>query len=90
MTRCPSGKVRYRDDIGAKLALAQLRRLDGPKHLERRAYRCPKCKGWHLTSKAKPGDVDELDEYVVEASVASPEFADALRGAGLSPKEAAE
>lgn len=36
----------------AKRALAKLEQSDrrGPKR-ERRAYRCPACKGWHLTSK---------------------------------------
>lgn len=45
-------KVRYRDRIAALLALAsaQSKASSGrPKH-ERRAYYCPKCKGWHLTS----------------------------------------
>lgn len=43
-------KVRYRDAISAKLALATLQLKDKAGHTERRAYRCPKCKGWHLTS----------------------------------------
>jgi len=50
-------KIRYRDKLAAKLALAMMpdqyankqpRRR--PKD-ERRAYRCPACKGWHLTSQ---------------------------------------
>lgn len=46
------GKRRYKDEIAAKLALATVQHTDGsgrPK-LERRAYRCPKCAGWHLTA----------------------------------------
>lgn len=46
-------KVRYRDEIAAQLALATVARQDKtarPK-TERRAYRCPYCKAWHLTSK---------------------------------------
>lgn len=51
--RRPCGKVRYRDEIAAKLALSRLLYQDKPGHTERRAYRCkgPKgCGGWHLTS----------------------------------------
>lgn len=48
---CPSSKRRYRDEIAAKLALAELDRKDKAGHTERRAYRCPQCGGWHLTSK---------------------------------------
>lgn len=46
-------KRRYRDKIAAKLALASIQADDSsarPK-TERRAYRCPRCRGWHLTSK---------------------------------------
>lgn len=51
---CPSGKVRYRDRIGALLALASAQHKDGSKRAktEKRAYRCTNCRGWHLTSKA--------------------------------------
>ena len=47
-------KRRYRDDIAAKLALAKIARKDSGarEKNERRAYRCPKCRGWHLTSRA--------------------------------------
>jgi hypothetical protein len=46
-------KIRYRDKIAALLALARTgskRRAGRPKD-EQRVYRCPVCKGWHLTSK---------------------------------------
>lgn len=52
---CASGKARYRDKVAAMLVLATVRRRDGshrPK-LEARAYRCPQCRGWHLTSKRR-------------------------------------
>lgn len=53
--KCPSGKTRYRDRIGALLALASTQRRDGSRRpkTEKRAYRCPDCRGWHLTSKGK-------------------------------------
>lgn len=44
--------MRYRDRTAAELALAKVRHTDRgsrPK-LERRAYRCPRCRGWHLTT----------------------------------------
>lgn len=48
-------KQRFRDEIAAKLALAVIRRKgkgSRPK-TERRAYRCPLCGGWHLTSQGR-------------------------------------
>lgn len=48
-------KIRYRDRISALLALSKARAQDKswrPK-LEARAYRCPDCAGWHLTSLQK-------------------------------------
>jgi hypothetical protein len=51
MKACPSGKVRFRDDLAARLALATAsRKREGGKS-ERRTYRCPQCAGFHLTSK---------------------------------------
>lgn len=53
----PCAKVRYRDELGAKIALANTaaaaNRQGDEKRQEQRAYRCPKCKGWHLTSEPK-------------------------------------
>lgn len=51
MKRCR--KRRYRDEIAAKLALATIQRKDKARRSksERRAYRCPLCGGWHLTSR---------------------------------------
>lgn len=52
MTGC--GKHRYRDRVAALLALAKIRAADSSRRpkTEQRAYRCPDCGGWHLTSKA--------------------------------------
>lgn len=49
---CPTGKRRFRDRVAALLALAEIARADGERREEVRAYRCPECRGWHLTSKA--------------------------------------
>lgn len=49
-SRCK--KQAYRDEIAAKLALAEARWKDGPRRakLETRVYRCPQGNHWHLTS----------------------------------------
>lgn len=46
-------KRRYKDRIAALLALENTgrKRHTGRQKDERRAYRCPDCCGWHLTSK---------------------------------------
>lgn len=44
-------KHRYRDRIAALHALARIRNKDKQGHDEARAYPCPACKGWHLTSR---------------------------------------
>lgn len=44
-------KIRYRDRLGALMALASTQRARSSGREERRAYRCPDCKGWHLTSR---------------------------------------
>jgi hypothetical protein len=45
-------KRRYRDEVAAKLVLATIQRKGNSARdkTEARAYRCPSCKGWHLTS----------------------------------------
>lgn len=49
---CPTGKRKFPDRVSALLALADtLARSDGRRN-EVRAYHCPKCRRWHLTSKA--------------------------------------
>lgn len=50
-------KTRYRNEIDAKIALSNAaysasQRSD-EKRKEVRAYHCPKCKGYHLTSEPK-------------------------------------
>lgn len=51
-TRCHRwGKVRYRDRIGAEIALASTAQSRGANRGESRIYRCPDCGGWHLSSK---------------------------------------
>lgn len=47
---CKSGKVRYRDSIAAKIALARIEKRDSPGHTETRSYKCGECAGYHLTS----------------------------------------
>ena len=51
----PCTKVRYRDKGSALLALDTVQRKfdDEDVKVEKRAYRCPLCKGWHLTSTEK-------------------------------------
>jgi len=48
-------KVRFRDEITAKIALYKIARKDDAERSksEARAYRCRKCHGWHLTSQPK-------------------------------------
>ncbi len=46
-------KVRYRDEIAAMMAITNIGehgRDTGKSPV--RPYRCPHCKGWHLTSRA--------------------------------------
>lgn len=46
-------KRRYRDRIAALLAIESHGR-QAPRHKDTvRAYRCPDCRGWHLTSQAQ-------------------------------------
>ena len=49
---CPSGKFRYADRVGALLALADSSASAKARRNEVRAYHCPDCEGWHLTSRA--------------------------------------
>lgn len=53
---CSSGprpKIRYKDKIAVMLALAKITQQDktGRPATESRFYRCPHCRGYHLTSK---------------------------------------
>lgn len=53
MTRVTCQKWRYRTRVDALIALANIQGRDDPKRAktERRAYRCERCRGWHLTSQ---------------------------------------
>jgi hypothetical protein len=54
--KCRKGK-RYRDELGAKFALASTYRAGTPsRREEKRFYQCTErngCGGWHLTSQDK-------------------------------------
>lgn len=51
MTACPTGKTRYADQHQAEHVLRRIWATPKPgRRLERRAYHCPDCLGWHLTS----------------------------------------
>ena len=53
MSKCKTtGKVKYRNELDAKIALARLVWKDKG---QQRAYFCPDCKTWHLTHKRKGG-----------------------------------
>ena len=49
-------KVRYPNKREAQLALAVIKGRGNPKHTEKRAYHCPICNGWHLTSAETVND----------------------------------
>lgn len=49
----PCKKIAYHNEVAARLALATAQRKDmgnRPK-IETRAYKCPTCHKWHLTSQ---------------------------------------
>jgi hypothetical protein len=45
-------KVRYRDEVEAKLDLLRIAAAPNHGHKPIRVYRCPWCAGWHSTSRA--------------------------------------
>jgi hypothetical protein len=47
---CPSGKRKFRDELAAKIRVGLFR--SRRKHPVR-AYRCPLCGSWHITSQSK-------------------------------------
>jgi hypothetical protein len=54
LKRCPAtGKVKHRDEIAAKIALGIVAAYPLRERKEQRAYSCPFCKGWHLTSQER-------------------------------------
>lgn len=44
-------KRRFRDEVGAMFALATHYSGSSRPKDEKRVYRCPTCRGWHLTSQ---------------------------------------
>lgn len=57
MAKCtPTQKIRYKDQMEAELALADIHRSNSHHHRRKyreepvRSYLCGACKGWHLTS----------------------------------------
>lgn len=50
---CPTGKVRFRNKLDAKIAMASTQRAKGSNREENRTYRCEMCHGWHLTSQKR-------------------------------------
>lgn len=52
--KCPTGKIGYLTQIGAKMAIAQVRRKRKPGKGEWSEYWCGRCGNWHLTSQRKP------------------------------------
>lgn len=55
--KLPRGKVRYPSQQEAQLALAVIKGQGSRKHTESRAYHCPVCDGWHLTSMKNADDI---------------------------------
>lgn len=52
-TTCPrTGKARFRDRGAAQEALNGID-YSNPNRREQRAYKCPLCRGWHLTSQVQ-------------------------------------
>jgi hypothetical protein len=54
---CRTGKRRWTSESDALLMLLEVqnyRRAKGAERIERRAYRCGQCNGWHLTSSETP------------------------------------
>lgn len=50
-TRSCNGKRRFHDKVEATAALHVLQNKSTRQVQPTRAYECPKCKGWHLTSQ---------------------------------------
>jgi ssDNA-binding Zn-finger/Zn-ribbon topoisomerase 1 len=48
---CPTGKIGYQHRRIAQARLASVQQIEH--HQERKAYRCPWCGAWHLTSDGR-------------------------------------
>lgn len=52
--KCSSGKAAFRDRIAALMFMAHSARTDSTHGKDlARAYRCPECRKWHLTSQPR-------------------------------------
>jgi hypothetical protein len=45
-------KRRYRDKVAADVDMARIAHISTRSHVPVRSYRCPNCRGFHLTSNA--------------------------------------
>lgn len=50
-------KVRYRDELDAKMAISFFRNKSTRDRIPTRSYKCQYCKGHHLTSQSKKTEV---------------------------------
>lgn len=70
MSECT--KVKYADKITAELDIAKIKKRSTRDVIPVRAYLCPMCKAWHLTSKPDPKAlferVGKLEDTVVALS----------------------
>jgi hypothetical protein len=53
---CSSGKKAFTNRIAALFALCKLERVSNRERIPRRAYKCPECRCFHLTSKPLNGE----------------------------------
>lgn len=53
-------KRRFRDDDAAHAELDRIARDANHRHIPVRAYECPHCRGWHLTSQARGAANDNI------------------------------
>ncbi len=51
--RCRSGKVGFFSELAALFALVRIQKASSGGHIPRRAYFCPICRRWHLTSMTR-------------------------------------
>lgn len=55
MSEC-AGKKQYRSKADALVSASMSLRFDNAGPNELRPYRCPRCKGWHITKWKTPAD----------------------------------
>lgn len=49
--KCDTGKTRFRDQKEAIDSIRHLEHKSSREEIPIRTYKCPKCHGWHVTSK---------------------------------------